>query len=245
MTSNSSREKILARVREAIADNKIEGGLNKFELPPVPVVWQTDDDNNTNIDLNKNNLISEFKKNIEQVSGEFVECKNRLEIVKHIANIVRELDKAEVGIIAPGNTFVRDNAEELKLITGVKLYDPPETKQQIDMLSVAELSTCDIGIIEPEALLADTGSGLFCAKTRFERLAVYLPPISVIVATESILYKNLPEAWKEVNNKIKETKTGEFVIVTGPSRTADIEKILILGVHGPKRVVVYLLRDEK
>ena len=35
---------------------------------------------------------------------------------------------------------------------------------------------------------------------------------------------------------------GEFVIVTGPSRTADIEKILILGVHGPKRLVVMLVR---
>ena len=34
---------------------------------------------------------------------------------------------------------------------------------------------------------------------------------------------------------------GEFVIVTGPSRTADIEKILILGVHGPKRLVVILV----
>jgi L-lactate dehydrogenase complex protein LldG len=36
-------------------------------------------------------------------------------------------------------------------------------------------------------------------------------------------------------------RRGEFVIVTGPSRTADIEKILILGVHGPKRLIVLLV----
>ena len=39
-------------------------------------------------------------------------------------------------------------------------------------------------------------------------------------------------------------RTGEFLLMTGPSRTADIEKILILGVHGPKKVVVYIIENE-
>jgi L-lactate dehydrogenase complex protein LldG len=56
--------------------------------------------------------------------------------------------------------------------------------------------------------------------------------------------EHLPAAWETIAPRIADPGLrGEFVIITGPSRTADIEKILILGVHGPKRVVV-LLVDE-
>jgi L-lactate dehydrogenase complex protein LldG len=56
------------------------------------------------------------------------------------------------------------------------------------------------------------------------------------------LAEHLPAAWPAIAARAAEpARRGEFVIVTGPSRTADIEKILILGVHGPKRLVVMLI----
>jgi len=56
------------------------------------------------------------------------------------------------------------------------------------------------------------------------------------------LTEHLPAAWPSIAARAAEpTLGGEFLIVTGPSRTADIEKILILGVHGPKRLVVMLV----
>ena len=71
-----------------------------------------------------------------------------------------------------------------------------------------------------------------------------MPPACVVVARVDQLAEHLPAAWAAIAARAADPALrGEFVIVTGPSRTSDIEKILILGVHGPKRLVV-LLVDE-
>jgi L-lactate dehydrogenase complex protein LldG len=78
--------------------------------------------------------------------------------------------------------------------------------------------------------------------TAQDRLLCYLPPACVVVARTSQLVEHLPAAWGSLAPRVADAAMqGEFVIVTGPSRTADIEKILILGVHGPKRLVVLLV----
>ena len=56
------------------------------------------------------------------------------------------------------------------------------------------------------------------------------------------LVEHMPAVWEDVAGRCAEEELrGEFVFITGPSRTADIEKILILGVHGPKRLIVLLV----
>ena len=70
----------------------------------------------------------------------------------------------------------------------------------------------------------------------------YLPPACVVVARTDQLVEHMPAAWEDIARRTADpARRGEFVLVTGPSRTADIEKILILGVHGPKRLVVLLV----
>ncbi len=104
---------------------------------------------------------------------------------------------------------------------------------------MAELSA---SVIEPEVLLADTGSCLIACPTAQDRLLCYLPPACVVIARTDQLAEHLPAAWPAIAPRAADpAMRGEFVIVTGPSRTADIEKILILGVHGPKRLVVLLV----
>ncbi|MDR2344805.1 MAG: lactate utilization protein [Planctomycetaceae bacterium] len=115
--------------------------------------------------------------------------------------------------------------------------DKVDKAANVDSVDIVELSNCSVGIAAADMMLSDTGSGVFQANSRFERLTIYLPPISIAVADRSKLSKNLPASWETLSSEIRNQKTGEFVIVTGPSRTADIEKVLILGVHGPKRVL--------
>jgi L-lactate dehydrogenase complex protein LldG len=97
-------------------------------------------------------------------------------------------------------------------------------------------------VIVADALLADTGSCLIDCGTAEDRLLCYLPPACVVIGRLDQLVEHLPAAWPAIAPRVAEpARRGEFVIVTGPSRTADIEKILILGVHGPKRLVVMLV----
>ncbi|MCE5267689.1 MAG: lactate utilization protein, partial [Planctomycetaceae bacterium] len=104
---------------------------------------------------------------------------------------------------------------------------------------VAELSA---SIIEAEILVADTGSCVISCPSAPDRLLCYLPPACVVIARVDQLAENLPAAWSGVSARVADkTQRGELVILTGPSRTSDIEKILTLGVHGPKRLVVILI----
>jgi len=64
----------------------------------------------------------------------------------------------------------------------------------------------------------------------------------IVVARLNQLAGHLPAAWRPISKTCAaKDSRGEIVLITGPSRTADIEKILILGVHGPKRLVVMLV----
>jgi L-lactate dehydrogenase complex protein LldG len=104
---------------------------------------------------------------------------------------------------------------------------------------MADLSAA---VVEADFLLADTGTCMVACATPHERLLCYLPPACVVVARADRLREHMPAAWDEIARRTADPGLrGEFVFITGPSRTADIEKILILGVHGPKRLAVLLV----
>ena len=107
------------------------------------------------------------------------------------------------------------------------------TSQQIGQLPV--------GLIAADALLADTGSCVVHCRAAHERLMCYLPPACVVVARVDQIAEHLPAVWGPISRSRAPDSRGEIVLITGPSRTSDIEKILILGVHGPKRLVVLLV----
>ena len=109
-----------------------------------------------------------------------------------------------------------------------------------------ELESISASLIPAELLLADTGSAVVRSASAFDRLMNYLSPVCLIAAKKSQLREHLPHAWPELLAQIASPgqASGEFLLMTGPSRTADIEKILILGVHGPKKVVVFVIENE-
>ena len=68
------------------------------------------------------------------------------------------------------------------------------------------------------------------------------PPIHVVIADQSQLVDYLENAYSSIRKKYRGELPSQVTIITGPSRTADIEKTLILGAHGPKELHVFLSR---
>lgn len=109
--------------------------------------------------------------------------------------------------------------------------------------AVEALETCDVGITECEALIAQTGSVLVSSRASGGRALSVLPPHHVVVARAGTqLLPDLPAAFALLKGKYAGTDYPSFVgFVTGPSRTGDIERILVLGAHGPKKLTIFTL----
>jgi L-lactate dehydrogenase complex protein LldG len=101
------------------------------------------------------------------------------------------------------------------------------------------LASCSVGITGVDALMAETGSIGLAAGPGRSRLASLLPPVHVAVAARTQLVYSLPELL--LARPDLATAGSNFVCITGPSRTADIEHTLSRGVHGPGEVWVVVV----
>ena len=106
-----------------------------------------------------------------------------------------------------------------------------------------ELESCDAGISECDALIAQTGSVLLTNRSAGGRALSVLPPHHVVIARRRQLVADLPAAFELLQRKYADNPPSMISLVTGPSRTGDIERILVLGAHGPKRLTIFCLQD--
>lgn len=109
-------------------------------------------------------------------------------------------------------------------------------------LSKDSLERVDCGVLEARSLLADTGSAIVVLDSAQDRVLPYLPRTCVIVADRASLHPTMTqEALACINDSAGAGARGEALIITGPSKSADIEKTLVLGAHGPEAVAVFIL----
>ena len=99
-----------------------------------------------------------------------------------------------------------------------------------------------MGITACDALIAQTGSVLLTAHSGGGRALSVLPPHHVVVAQVNQLVPDLPAAFELLQARYRDYYPSFITFITGPSRTGDIERILVLGAHGPKNLTVILIR---
>jgi len=215
----NSRDVVLKRIRDAVAANNVS-----LELPPVPEVWP-------NTGQTTDQLLERFTTELEAVTGEIVRCRSMDEARQKLTEIA---DTDGWQTIA---SVERPLCHEL--LDGLPADRVAWAKDGWDPKEMGELPA---GTVAAEQLIADTGTCLVANHTGEERLMCFLPPVCVVIAKVDQLVEHLPAAWTAISHGTAEPdRRGEFLLITGPSRTADIEKILILGVHGPKRLIVLLV----
>jgi L-lactate dehydrogenase complex protein LldG len=103
------------------------------------------------------------------------------------------------------------------------------------------LESCDAGITSCEALVAQTGSMLVSSATSGGRALSILPHVHVVVATCDQIVATLADALHAAKARHDGRMPSMLSFITGPSRTGDIERILVLGAHGPKELILILV----
>ena len=104
-----------------------------------------------------------------------------------------------------------------------------------------ELEKCDAGITECDALIAQTGSVLVTNRSAGGRALSVLPPHHVVLARREQLLRDLPAVFQLLQQKYGANYPSMMSLITGPSRTSDIERTLVLGAHGPKKLTIFLV----
>ena len=103
------------------------------------------------------------------------------------------------------------------------------------------MEACDAGISACDALIAQTGSVLLTSQSAGGRALSVLPPHHVVLARREQLLADLPAAFALLKTKYAPDYPSMISFITGPSRTGDIERILVLGAHGPKKLTLLCL----
>jgi len=104
---------------------------------------------------------------------------------------------------------------------------------------VQEMEKCDAGISECDALIAQTGGVAMTNRSAGGRALSVLPPHHVVLARREQLVGDLPAAFELLQQKYGADYPSMISFITGPSRTGDIERILVLGAHGPKKLTIF------
>jgi L-lactate dehydrogenase complex protein LldG len=226
----TEREKIFARIREALtvqaplpghhgetghhpSFNGAPSTQTREWLPPAGDTFEEQ--------------LARFRANAADLKATFYLANNREEL----ARLLLELRDVE------GWKKVASHAGELTDAACKTLGLPVcRTDQKYD---VNELESCDAGISECDALIAQTGSVLVTNRSAGGRALSVLPVHHVVIARRDQLLRDLPAGFELLKKKYAGNYPSMISFITGPSRTGDIERILVLGAHGPKKLTIF------
>jgi L-lactate dehydrogenase complex protein LldG len=206
-----SRDNILHRVRTALGRS---AGQAAAEPPPVRI------------------RIPEV-----DVEARILSMMARVEALAGVA--CRTSDPCEfVARAIAGKTAVASNAPYLAECGITSLPGVRSGITQLDELR-ALCASVDVGITSADYALADTGTLVMLAGPREARLVSLLPPAHIAVVPRDRILTGLDELFSILPRPAEQTSS--MVLITGPSRTADIEQILVRGVHGPGQITVVIV----
>ncbi len=167
----------------------------------------------------------QFAQNFSALNGRFVFCENENEFIENFDFIAKDNNWK--------NIFCLEPAIKNLLKKGKIKFSDKE----------ADLLNTDIGLTFCECLIARTGSVIITSKQASGRRLPVYANFHIVVGYTSQLVYNVKDALKYIREKYKNQLPSMISTITGPSLTADIEKTLVQGAHGPKEIFVFLIDD--
>jgi len=181
-------------------------------------------------------LVNEFEKEFTAAGGIFVKVKERLKAVSYIQKVLKEKGS---------DTCVSWDEPPLNEILGglkdVKIINAQASNSEWRSSAI----TSEIGVTSADFAISNTGTVVLKAGNGKGRLASLLPPVHICVVDSKRFVSDISEIFAQTKGMNVEAQreflTTCLTFITGPSRTADIELTLTIGVHGPKEVHVVVI----
>jgi L-lactate dehydrogenase complex protein LldG len=233
----TAREEILSRIKSALKHEPARGDAvasNATEQSARPT--------GESREQKRGDLIAQFEIELTQVGGQFYLA----ESAEAACEYVRKL--ASVGV----NTVVGWDSQIIREIglaemlgrSGVDFI--PDAGKLSPAEFIQKATEAPIGVTAVDYALADTGTLVLMTGEGCARAASLLPPIHVaVVKSEQVIsgLENLFASLRVEKGVSSQAISSAITFITGPSRTADIELTLVVGVHGPQQLHVILLSD--
>ena len=172
------------------------------------------------LSIDQRQLQSDFIANFEMVSGEVHLLEEKGALSEKINELIRESD-------AQSASFW--NINPLK---------------SLEIVSETDLAAADIGITGADFAIADTGTLVLLSGPEQPRLTSLLPPVHIAILEKENIVSNIHALFAKLGESYEKNYDELCTcisFITGPSRTADIELNLTLGVHGPGRAIVIII----
>ncbi len=165
-------------------------------------------------------LVVEFAEQFTQLQGKFIFCVDENELLDYFNKLCYQHQWTKL--------FCAE--EKWKGIIPVNTRYP-------------DIITCEAAITSCEYLIARTGS-IVLSSVRQGRIPSVYAPVHICIATSSQLVYDIKDGLLALKDKYRQFLPSLITFAAGPSRTADIEKTLVVGVHGPKEVYCFVIDDQ-
>lgn len=177
---------------------------------------------------------NDFAENAQDASVEIKIVKSYKDAIADILKIAKATDAKMIAGVG---------ADECEELADVYVEVNKSFKVYTDKFDIVKnKNELDIGITLGEFGVGETGSICVDNYAYEARIASMLPLINIIFMPKNCIVNNMQDAFDVLAKVFWKGYSG---FVTGPSRTSDIERVLTLGVHGPSRVILFAIEDDK
>lgn len=196
--------------------------IRKALTQSTPLPFPQSEGNSSVFQPSQQELEVQFAEQFSKLQGKFVFCLNEQELAVQLNHVVTHNQWA--------NIYCREEALKQRL-----------SANGFQQHQHGDVASCDAAITTCEWLVARTGTIVMSTGQQSGRTVSVYAPIHICIAHTSQLVYDIRDGLQAAREKYGADLPSLITFASGPSRTADIEKTLVVGVHGPKEVYVFLV----
>jgi L-lactate dehydrogenase complex protein LldG len=229
--ANDARAAIMKSIREHLAKSPAVSPEDEGRAQNSALATNGDDE--LQAAASEGVLVAKFRAALEAVGGHCFLARDSAETSSMLTKIVRGLPVANRRIAISDIPEIQSVIGDLKDEIGELAVNPPRN----------DLFNFDVGVTTAQLAIAETGTLVLESDRERHRLVSLVPPIHIALVKAENIVPTLGDAFSVVRRDAELSRAITFI--TGPSRTADIELTLSIGVHGPKDLYVIVQEETK